>query len=356
MLDRRHIITTCLAILITSCASESMAVPATPTPFQEPLQASAEAWKERHTPTAQSPPPTPRSSATSMSTSRENSTREIESPPENPGAGDIWISPIDGMPLTFIPEGKFLMGTDKNFAFPEEDEMPQRRVELQSFWIDQFEVSNKLYAICVEELECDPPQYLGSKDLDEYYGVAEYADYPVIYVSWEQASDYCDWAQRRLPSEAEWEKASRGATGQIYPWGWIGSSVGSMGVRVNYCDKNCSYEYRDNDVDDGYIETAPSDSFRAGASPYGVLNMAGNVWEWVADWYRADYYLTATDEDPRGPDDGSLKVIRGGSWMDQAWLGTVFGLRSANRAAHEPQTGEFYLGFRCALSAPDSEP
>jgi formylglycine-generating enzyme required for sulfatase activity len=228
--------------------------------------------------------------------------------------------------------------------------MPQRRVEVDSFWIDRTEVNNQQYARCVAQGACTPPASYSSKDREDYYQNPEYADYPVIHISWEQAQQYCTWTERRLPTEAEWEKAARGSTGQVYPWGWVGSSMGSRGVRANYCDSNCSYEYRDEGVDDGYDETAPSDSFQTGASPFGALNMAGNVWEWVADWYESDYYQTAPDENPTGPPTGLLKVIRGGSWMDQAWLGTVFGLRAANRAAHEPQTGEFYLGFRCALS------
>jgi formylglycine-generating enzyme required for sulfatase activity len=356
MAFHQKIIIILLGLGFAACSSMQTHTLATPTPFQAPEKPSLEAWTGVPSATAVRKASTPEPSKSPPPTSIANSIVDFDPPPTNPEPGAVWESPVDQMPLVFVPAGKFLMGTDKNFAFPEDDEMPQRRVEMNGFWIDQFEVSNQRYARCVEQGACTPPTAFGGKDREDYYQNRDYQEFPVIHVSWEQANQYCRWVGRRLPTEAEWEKAARGTTGQVYPWGWVGSSIGSQGVRANYCDANCSYEYRDEQVDDGFDETAPSESFQAGASPYGALHMAGNVWEWVADWYEADYYQNAPGENPTGPRTGTLKVIRGGSWMDQAWLGTIFGLRAANRAAHEPQSGEFYLGFRCAISGSSSEP
>ena len=219
-------------MLLSACAPEQAPLLATPTPFQAPVQHSAGAWNRVPSPTPSDRSLTQQPGKTPTPTARIKPDAELELPPDDPESGDAWESPVDGMPLLFVPQGQFLMGTDQNFAFPEDDEMPQRRVELNGFWIDQLEVDNQKYTACVEAGGCSQPALFDSKDREDYYLDDAYAEYPVINISWDQAEQYCQWAGRRLPTEAEWEKAARGATGQVYPWGWIGSAVGSQGVRT----------------------------------------------------------------------------------------------------------------------------
>ena len=239
----------------------------------------------------------------------------------------------DGNEMIFIPAGDFLMGSAGTDPDADADEQPRHVVYLDEFWIDQVEVSNHNYRQCVEAGACSPPQ-LGS-------GLFSGEDLPVVGVNWEQAAGYCAWAGARLPTEAEWEKAARGVDGRLFPWG-----DEFDGALLNYCDANCVADWRDFDTDDGYRYTAPVGSYPAGASPYGVLDMSGNVWEWTADWYAADAYARSIYKNPIGPETGLQRVIRGGSWFYPRQS-----LRVARRHKDVPNSGYDNIGFRCAVSS-----
>jgi len=258
---------------------------------------------------------------------------ETPSPALLPGA--TRVREVDGMVMIYVPAGPFTIGSDEG----ENNEKPARTVTLDAFWIDQTEVTNAMFNLCVQDGRCTLPRKNSSPTRNNYYNDAKYANYPVIYVSWEQANTYCAWAgsvstgstTTRLPTEAEWEKAARGIDGRIYPWGnqtpWIYSA--------NY----------NSDLGD----TSPVGSFPNGASPYGALDMAGNVWEWVADWYSPDYYSNSSSTtSPTGPNSGRYKVLRGGAWDN-----LDFAVRSTFRNWDSPTNFDYNFGnygFRCASS------
>jgi formylglycine-generating enzyme required for sulfatase activity len=250
-------------------------------------------------------------------------------PPQTAAPGETWRAPADGMALVYIPAGAFWMGSAQDSAISEPDEQPQHKVTLSAFWIDRSEVTNAMYALCVQAKACTPPGETGSFGLDSYYDGAGYGDYPVIHVSWYQASQYCAWAGRRLPSEAEWEKAARGGLEQaLYPWGDQ--------------QPDCSRANFDNN---GVV--CNNDPVQVGSYPpngYGLFDMAGNVWEWVNDWYGP--YTAAEANDPDGAPQGEQRLLRGGAW-------NVLGqdLRVAVRLGFEPVNTSMVAGFRCALPA-----
>lgn len=231
------------------------------------------------------------------------------------------------MVLVYVPAGEFTMGVDGGY----EDEQPEHIVYLDEFWIDQTEVTNAMYTKCVAAGVCSYPRYSGSLTRSSYYGNPEYKDYPVIYVNWYQARDYCEWTERALPTEAQWEKAARGEDKRIYPWN-----------DDNYGKKRGNTDWSIGDTD-------KVGSYPDGASPYGVLDMAGNVQEWVNDWYGDNYYSSSPYANPQGPASGNDKVMRGGSFPFYLYTD----VRTANREFNA--TGNLYynIGFRCAFS-PDN--
>ena len=237
-----------------------------------------------------------------------------------PIATRVWEK--DGSVMVYVPAGEFTMGSPEGEG--DDDEHPQHTVYLSEFWMDQTEVTNERYGRCVAADACGASAY--AED-DRFNG----ADLPVVGVSWYAAQAYCEWADKQLPTEAQWEKAARGTDGRGYPWGKTFD-----GKKLNY-----------GGTDDGWQHTAPVGSYPAGASPYGALDMAGNVWEWCQDWYGSDYYASSPQRDPQGPDFRDRRVVRGGSWGSYERL-----VRAAARYRYEPDFRSNGIGFRCVSLAP----
>ena len=232
-------------------------------------------------------------------------------------------------PMAPVPAGRFSMG-----SAPQEgnrNERPKRSVYLDAFHIDLFEVTVEEYARCVEAGACGKPGDAGRCN----WNWPERARHPINCVSWEQARRYCAWAGKRLPTEAEWEKAARGTDGRRFPWGDEAPDAGGV------------HRMNGEGSADGYEATAPAGSFARGAGPYGELDLAGNVAEWTADWFDAGYYEKAPERGPAGPATGELKTVRGGSWFSASSEA-----RTAARVGYAPGVGLDLVGFRCAAAAP----
>ncbi len=225
----------------------------------------------------------------------------------------------DGAEMVYVPEGDFLMGSADSDAQANVDEKPQHTVFLNAYWIDKHEVTNAQYEKCVAAGACREVVVAGATGFD---GPRQ----PVVGVSWDDAVAYGKWVGGRLPTEAEWEKAARGTDGRIYPWGndWDPTRLDSK--------------------EDGPGSTTDVGSYPAGASPYGALDMAGNVWDWVSDWFgRPD--ASEPQRNPTGPAAGTDKVMRGGSWAD-----SQFNCRTAARFADDPISHSIRTGFRLVMS------
>jgi formylglycine-generating enzyme required for sulfatase activity len=267
---------------------------------------------------------------------------------------DTATRPADGMVMVYVPGGESRLGSDDsevdlalemcNQYYGEcerewfEVEQPAHVVLLDGFWMDKTEVTNAQYRRCVDLGGCTPPSSNSSDTRSSYFGDSAYDNYPVVYVSWSQANAYCTWAGARLPTEAQWEYAARGPEGRRYPWG-----NDYDGARLNSCDVTCDYDWADNAYEDGYADTAPVGSYPDGASWCGAQDLAGNVWEWTADWYGE--YSSERQVNPTGPASGSLRALRG-----DAADGTRSVSRNAARHGESPSRTYEYLGFRCASS------
>ena len=268
-------------------------------------------------------------------------------------AGSEWAW-SDGSAMVYVPAGPFWMGSSdeeidalvaeypyhKRESF--NNEQPQHQVTVDAFWIDRTEVTNAQYRVCVEDGTCSQPAEITSSTRDNYYGAPDFDDYPVIYVDWEQASTYCAWAGKRLPTEAEWEKAARGTDKRIYPWGDVFD-----GSLLSFCDAQCQEEWKTAEWDDGYADTAPVGSYLDGGSPYGVLDMAGNVWEWTGSLSKPYPYEVGDGRENLAA--SGSRATRGGSWYDN-----LVYVRTAVRYSIGASDVYSSLGFRCARSG--SEP
>jgi len=238
--------------------------------------------------------------------------------------------------MVLIPAGKFSMGRkaiDEMQDCPKftsgcqvawfTDEEPVHEVYLDAFYIDVYEVTNALYKTCVDQGVCELPQSSNSNTHLDYYGNPEFDHHPVIYVDWNQARKYCEWRNARLPTEAEWEKAARGTDGRVYPWG---------------AELDKTFANFHNSVGD----TTAVGSYEKGKSPYGIYDMAGNVWEWVNSLHEPYPYDAKDGREDLGGND--LRVLRGGSWGYQG----DNSVSASYRFGAKPSDSNMDVGFRCA--------
>jgi formylglycine-generating enzyme required for sulfatase activity len=231
--------------------------------------------------------------------------------------GSVITSEKDGMVMVYVPAGSFTMGTDNGYAH----EGPAHDVYLDSFWIDQTEVTDKQYALCLADGGCTDPLWQGGYSPD-YFSEAQ-------YVNWMQAKSYCEWAGKRLPTEAEWEKAARGTEGRVYPWGDEAPNCRLANI------PDCVGGNPSPIFGLSHVGNYPD-----GVSPYGVYDMIGNVWEWVADWYGENYYAESPERNPPGPASGTLRLLRGGSIYQIA--------KAVTRTWTSPDKPQAWpYGFRC---------
>ena len=257
------------------------------------------------------------------------------------------MRPSDDMVLVYVPTGELTMGSsDEDIRYAYEqcagawencndrryyNEQPKHTVKLDGFWIDRTEISNEQYGRCMDAEACSEALCMAGLQFDD-------PPQPVVCVTWQQAAEYCQWAGGRLPTEAEWEYAARGLENRRYPWG-----NNFVGAWLNYCDSTCRRPRTDVSWNDGQYYTAPVGSYPDGASWCGALDMAGNVSEWVTDWFGS--YDPAARSNPQGPSSGFTKVIRGGSWFL-----TRAEVRGTWRTGYPPSTWFDDIGFRCVMT------
>jgi formylglycine-generating enzyme required for sulfatase activity len=286
-----------------------LAIP-TPTPTATSTPTPTPTWTPTATPRPTNTPtwtPTPLATATPTRTPTPVATA-------TPIAGATRVNTVDGAVYVYVPGGTFNMGSNNG----KENEKPVHQVTLGGYWIMRTEVTNALYSACVQAGGCTAPN-------DSRWNTSTYANHPVTNVNWGQANDYARWAGGSLPSEAQWEFACRGLDVYQYPWG----DTAPDASRANYGDSTNGAK--------------PVGSYPAGASPYGALDMAGNVWEWTADWYDENYYGQSPTSNPTGPASGGGRVARGGSYS------STDGVRCAYRNRNMPSFRSAYDGFRVVV-------
>jgi formylglycine-generating enzyme required for sulfatase activity len=248
----------------------------------------------------------------------EKEAKELPTGQKQSQEKSVSTKPPEGS-MVSIPAGEFTMGSQDGDA----DERPAHKVQVNAFSMDVYEVTVRQYAEFLRAEGFNSP--LDWKTMNQ----PTHQKYPVANVDWADAAAYCKWAGKRLPTEAEWEKAARGTDGRLYPWG----NDPPTPLHANY-GKTGSHNYE---------ALAPVGTFENGKSPYGIYDMAGNVWEWVSDWYDTDYYKNSPQQNPEGPPTGGFKVIRGGAWNTSAR-----NLRSSDRYWDPPSFRSLYFpGFRC---------
>lgn len=243
------------------------------------------------------------------------------------------ITGKDGAPMILIPAGPFPMGVPKGDRDGGRDEYPRHEVALDAYYIDKYEVTHGRYAEFVKatghripENPKNPKRTLWNEPLSEAL-----AERPVINVDWNDADAYCRWAGKRLPTEAEWEKAARGTDDRRFPWG---------NVEPTHKHLNFNQQWQ------GEKTLMPVGSYEAGKSPFGAYDMAGNVWEWVGDWYDPLYYEKSPPANPNGPETGTHKVLRSSGWSVETPLVRIF-----TRVKSDPINRNDSTGFRCAADA-----
>ncbi len=368
------LITVIGAYLIFKPSPSSQPMPPTPVPTQMERATTlptAVVSSPATSPPATSPPATS-PPATSPPATPSPTPTLAPTPTPTLGVGSTMLSPKDRMIMQYVPAGEFVMGSNDDqiqdmlnecaacSADWFSDETPQHTVYLAAFWIDKTEVTNAMFAEFVSEQNyITDAERSGCGWIDDGKDAWECVEgaswrhphgpdstidglssHPVVQVSWHDAQSYCLWAGRRLPTEAEWEKAARGPSARLYPWG-----NRFDGNRANFCDMNCPFEWRNATIDDGYRYTAPVDASINSASPYGVTAMGGNVWDWVNDRYSETYFSISPERNPPGPSTGDYRVVKGGSWKNFPVI-----LHAANRTRHSPDIQNASIGFRCALS------
>jgi formylglycine-generating enzyme required for sulfatase activity len=213
---------------------------------------------------------------------------------------------------------------DSRFA----NEAPPHSVYLDAYYMDTYEVTNEKYRICVDEGACSSPQKSSSSTRPKYFGDPQFDKFPVIYVNWDMARTYCEWRSGQLPTEAQWEKAARGTDERTYPWG--------EGLQCGFAN------YFPQSGKPCISDTTSVGSYAVNISPYGIYDMAGNVWEWVLDWHTDYYDPNWPSDNPTGSPTGTYRILRGGSWFDYD-----FSVRSAFRGRADPMLAENFVGFRC---------
>ena len=236
------------------------------------------------------------------------------------------IKDVKGVPMALVSAGEFTMGHEWFYA---SNEKPEHQIYLDAFYMDKYEVTNALYKDCIEAGGCTLPQNSSSNTRSSYYDNSEFNDYPVVYIDWSQSKAYCEWRGASLPTEAQWEKAARGADERSYPWG---EGLDCDKANYSHCKSG---------------DTTPVGSYENGKSPYGIYDLSGNVWEWVADWYDSNYYANSPSTNPLGPASGQYRILRGGA----SGYYNYYGPTAYARNKYSQEFGSFNIGFRCARDA-----